>query len=123
MSTITQQYNIGWFGDCDNQPCVPYSLLTQECVDNIETIFEVHQDGEGYWTWKRQFVEFGMPELNKFNELSCGSTYIIYLRTDKESVITIPGFNPTDYDSKSSKLLTDQSVSYTHLTLPTNREV
>ena len=89
MATLNKVYNIGWYGSCDNQPCVDFDLTTGSDNDNIEAVYRVvtNQSGSSYETYLQ--TQIG-TNLNAFEKLYCGHAYIIKLATG--TTVTIPDF-------------------------------
>ena len=123
MATLTQLYNIGWYGSCDDLPCADYSLNPQTGSNSqIESVYRVttdQGDTNGYEVYLSAQHSTG---VNAFESLECGHAYIIKLVSDTSSV-TIPGFivstNSSTPDGYVSVDCTDGAESESGTITPT----
>ncbi len=92
MATLTQLYNLGWYGSCDDSPCSDYSLDPDVGSNSfIESVFRVTTDqgnNNGYEVYLAS--QYG-ANLNAFESLECGHAYVIKL-VDTTGSVSIPGF-------------------------------
>ena len=57
MSTLSQKYNFGWYGECSTDPCTPFLLSDQQAISEV---YEVYSDGTTYAAWRSSFVIGGV---------------------------------------------------------------
>jgi hypothetical protein len=100
-----QRIVMGWYGSCDDAGCEDFPLKTQEVLNAIDSVYEIHTDSTRAVAFHSYIYETMPNQTQSLESLKCGHSYYIALKSGDIS-ISIEEFVLADESTTQERYVT-----------------